>query len=1190
MEATRKAHEPWSVRLLGAFELRIADRALPARALGSRKQRQVLKLLLIERERRVSAERIVDALWDEPPRNDTRQVATLVSRLRSVLGREAIAGGPDAYQVRLPEGSEVDLDEAERLTTVAERSLTQAEPGLATSAAEQALALLERGAPLEDEPYAEWVEPVREQAARLVRRARSQVWRAALATSDLAAAIEAAERAIATDPLDEEAHRTIMVAHSEAGSAAQALAAYERFGRALEAELGVAPTPKMRELRDRIAEGEGAGDHADGAGSGEGSEASGIGPGIAAPVSREVTDQVFVGRESESEALRSAWEDATAGVTRLLLLVGEAGIGKSTLARRAVDWARETGGLVLEARCYGAERSLFLQPIVDALRPLIVRSSPATLRGLVGEAATGLMRLLPELATVLDRREPPPTTPELEHRRTFEAAAHVLRELTSRQPVLMLLDDLHSAGAATDEFLHFLVRRRPPVPLLVVATVRAEEGEEALRLLGGVGEAVHVGPLPPHAVRQLAEAMGCAGVADQLFERAAGHPLFLVEVLRSLAERGEHAAEEDLASIPASLRSAVVERAERAGAGVANLLAAAAVLGRRFDLEGVAALAEMTTEDAIRSAEGAQRARLVVATEAGFAFSNDLVHEILYEASPAPVRQLRHRAAASRATQPEVVARHAHAAGDWSLAAASWYDAAARAAAAYANRDAERLLDTSLEAARHAGDLGHEARSRLLRGQMRERLARYTESFEDHATAREIARRMGAPDIEMRALQEMAGDPSVALGRTPAACVPYLEEALVIADDLGDHAAAVDVLRRLAILETNRLRGERALAYAEAAVERARGTGDDLTLAAALDARKTVAAYVGDIATLERVVAELRPLLARSDHLWVQQWMVFEASLVPFARGSWAAADRAIERALELNQRSGYHAYQPMFLAQRAWIEAARGAYGPAIDVARNASALAVRSQHPWWIGFADAVLGRVLLDVGAEREAAEALERGLAVAERDGADLYALRCLGPLAEVEAGRGNHERATALAERVEALTLPRGKAPLFLHAAHGPLGAARALRLIGEDERAQRLFLRVQAAASAASWVEPLAVAAVGLGDLARAAGRDHDARSHVLQAIELARGGRMPLVAADAYALLARLPTGSGATLRGPPDRRRRYACLAAGLYSRVRATVSDPALQRAFDARRSGPFTALDSASLVRDAPGVSE
>jgi len=420
-------------------------------------------------------------------------------------------------------------------------------------------------------------------------------------------------------------------------------------------------------------------------------------------------DAGFVGREAELADLARAWEGAVAGRPQMVLVSGEAGIGRTRLVQAVAELAAATGGLVVQARCYEAERSLFLQPVAEAVRAAALALPPARLGAAAGDAAGTLAELVPELRTLLDLPGYERAPAELQRRRSFEAVAGFVRGLAVQQPLLLAVDDLHQAGASTLELLHFLLRRMAGDRLLVVATVRAEEGADALAALADVGQVLELGPLPADAVAELARRFGVGELAGPVLERAAGHTLFTVESLRAAAEGGR-----DRAAVPGSLRDAVQTRARRAGPEVETLLRAAVVVGAAFDLEVVAALVDLPVEVVAARAERALAARLLAEDEsgAGYRFANDLVREVLYQTSPRPTRVTRHRRlAVMLADRPEAAAGHA-AAGDWAAAARAWM-AAAAAAGFYANRDAERLLGQAVEAATRPGDPALEAAARL---------------------------------------------------------------------------------------------------------------------------------------------------------------------------------------------------------------------------------------------------------------------------------------------------------------------------------------------------------------------------------------------------------------------------------------------------------------------------------------------
>ena len=301
--------------------------------------------------------------------------------------------------------------------------------------------------------------------------------------------------------------------------------------------------------------------------------------------------------------LREAWAAAAGGQPGLVTITGEAGIGKTALAEALAAEAAGDGGTVLRTRCYETERSLFLQPIVEAIAPVAASTPAGTLRQLLGEHATAAAGLLPEVAALLGPPPPGRGSMEMERRRAFEAVRAFLRGLAERNPVLLLVDDLQYAGQSTVELMHFLGREPAGTRLLVVATVRAENDAQVGAALAPVARRVEVGPLDPDAVAQLARAAGQSELAGRILEQTRGHTLFVVEVLRALAS-GE-------AGVPESLRTAVQARVRRAGPPVEALLRAAAVLGSTVDPLTLGVMLDLVPATALELCEAALGARLL---------------------------------------------------------------------------------------------------------------------------------------------------------------------------------------------------------------------------------------------------------------------------------------------------------------------------------------------------------------------------------------------------------------------------------------------------------------------------------------------------------------------------------------------------------------------------------------------------
>jgi DNA-binding SARP family transcriptional activator/tetratricopeptide (TPR) repeat protein len=1014
-----------TVRLGGPFEVTGAD----VSGIGSRKARTLLKLLAVRRGRPVPMDLIVDVLWrDDPPRRPEDNVASLVSRLRGRFGPQVVTGGRDGYRLGRPPAVLVDLDVAAQELADAARRLAAGAPAPAAAIAEKVLESLGVGEALPEDADADWARSARAEAAELTRRARHLTAEAALRTGRPQTARDVAAAAIAADPVDEAAGRLLMRAEAALDQPARALAAYERLRATLAEEFGTDPAPATRSVHLGILRED---------------------EPVAAPAG---AGPELAGRAAETRRLAAAWRAAVAGRPALVLISGEAGIGKTRLAAEALTLAGRSG-VVLSARCYAAESSLFLQPFADALGQHAAAAPPA----LVRELAT------PALGDVVPAIGPPapPSAPELARTRAYAAVHGYLSGLAARGPVLLLLDDLHNAGLATVELLHYLARHARG-RLLLLATVRAEEGAAALRTLAEVAEVIDLGPLPADAVTRLAARAGQGHLAPRILHRTGGHALFVVETLRALAAGDP--------GIPDSLQAAVLARVTRAGGAVEELLRAAAVLDAAMEPDLLAGLLAVPPGEAVRRCEQALAARLLVVADRAYEFANDLIREVLYATTPAPARVTYHRRAGELlGDRPERVAAHARAAGDWDHAARAYLVAGEQAGRRFAAADAETLLGHALDAAGRCAALEITGRAHLARGRVREALTGYAAAMEDFRAAADTARRVGDRRLEMNALRELGGDVPIALGLSVVDCVDRLRHGLAAAESLADRTMEADLLGRLAIIASNRLRLSESLGYSERAVRLTRAGHDDRALAVALDGLKTSWAYLGEVDRLVPVLAELEPLLRRQDDLWRLQWTRYEAAFPAIAAGRWDEALARIEEALELNRRSGYLAYEGWFVGNLGWVHRLRGDRRQAIGYGRRAYAMTSDSVHPWWRAAACAELAGSLLEAGSPGEAVALLEEGCELGA--GGEAYLVRCLAPLAAATGSRELLERADAL---VAGIVAPAGSAWLF--GADAYLAVARGWLDRGEPTHARTVLAPLLVAAERVGWRPALAPA------------------------------------------------------------------------------------------------------------------
>lgn len=1085
------------VRLAGPFAVLRGGVPLTGPELGSRKARRLLRVLAVEAGHAVPVSRLVEILWPgEAPRGATENVATLVSRLRKALGPAVIEGSrDDGYRLGRPPAVQVDLDAAEEWAAQSQARLADGEIGLALAAADRAVDLVGTGMLSVDEADEEWLQRTGDRLVSLQRKVSLTLAAAALAAGEPDRAADVAGAALLTDPYDEAACRLLMRASAALGEPARGLAAYAALRDRLADELGADPAAETQSVHLALLRDEPA-----------------VAPAVRRRPSVSASESLgLVGRGEELRTLRGLWNAAAAGSGSLVLVAGEAGIGKTRLCEELVGIATATGGQVVRARCHEAERSLFLQPVVEALAGAVRTLSPEVSRAAAGDDAGVLAALVPETVGVLDASTRARGPAQVERRRSFEAVTGFVRRLSDRMPVLVLIDDLHTAGRETVELLHYLARHCGSSRVLVAATVRADEGRDVVELLADQAVRVDVPVLPPDAVARLAAAAGRPDLAEPIQRRTGGHALFVVETLRSLVAGEE--------GVPASLQAAVLARVRRAGPGVDELLRAAAVLGSAFDPKVAARLLGDTLPVTLTRSEEAVAARLLVESGPYYEFVNDLVREVLYAATSLPVRTAFHIAAAELlADRPESVAVHALAVNDGPRAASALLRAGRQALERYAAGDAEDLLTRCLEveaATARDGvggdDLDIRGAALLARARAREVLAAYPSVITDLEQVVAVARESGDRRLEMRGLRALGGEAAIGLGLPIEQSTTHLERGLSLATALGDRAMEAEFLAWMAVLFSNALRFDEAVDFGLRAVVAARTSGDERALMAALDGRKTSLAYLGEVTELAPVVEELEPLARRLGDQLRLHWSIFESGFIPVAAGRWAEAAARFQLALDSCQRSGQTAYVSWYLSHLGWLERLQGNGIRAVELGRAALAQIEAVPHAWSEALVSAQLGTTLVQLGRTDEAVAVLERGAGLSGASGAESYLLRCLAPLAEVTGSRELLDQADAMLARVRT---PPGSA--WMTGDFTYLAVARAWLAAGEPERGRAVLTPMLAVADRVPWVASLAEGSLVAARIAAALGDGDEAARLLARAGDLAAQHGLVSLAAGA--------------------------------------------------------------------------
>jgi tetratricopeptide (TPR) repeat protein len=264
------------------------------------------------------------------------------------------------------------------------------------------------------------------------------------------------------------------------------------------------------------------------------------------------------------------------------------------------------------------------------------------------------------------------------------------------------------------------------------------------------------------------------------------------------------------------------------------------------------------------------------------------------------------------------------------------------------------------------------------------------------------------------------------------------------------------------VLSCNQLRFADASGHSRRAHEAATASGDEAALLAALDARKTIHAYLGEVTELSAVLDDMEPRVRRAGDLLLLQWCVFESAFPQVAAGNWQAAADLLDEALRINARSGYTGYTAWFVAHQGWLSRLRGRTAEALRLGEQAAGM---DAHAWFAAAVSAIYATTLLEAGEPAAAIPVLERGLAAAETHGTAAYRLRCLAPLAEATGS------AELLRDADAALRDIQG--PPWLYASEVYFSVARAWRSRGDTGRAAEIEAPVLATGRRNGWLIPL---------------------------------------------------------------------------------------------------------------------
>jgi len=451
------------------------------------------------------------------------------------------------------------------------------------------------------------------------------------ARGDLPGALEAARRRVRMAPLEEEGYRALMEVQADLGDRAGAVSTYHRCASVLERELGVVPDVATRATLQRVMAQHTATD-------------APRRPAEPATTRPGRTPVGLVGRSTELARLRQVWQTAAAGRPSLAVVRGGAGVGKSRLVAELTALARQSGAVVAGSQCFGTAGRLALAPVADWLRSPAVQSATRALDPVWRDEVD---RLVPSGTGRPDTVHGTRAMVDAWQRHRFlEGLARGL--LGAGRPTLLVLDNLQWCDLETLAFLTFFLGLSPDAPVLVAATLRADDLDDEptvadwvvrMRAAGRLTE-LTLAPLEVADTALLAEAIRgrplLDGDRDLLQAATGGFPLHVVEAMRTAG--GQDGA------LPAGDLEAVLRgRLDQASSAARELSGLAAAVGRDFPLDLLVEASDLDADSVVHAVDELWRLRIVHERGEGYDFTHDLLRTAAYERVSPPRRWLLHR-------------------------------------------------------------------------------------------------------------------------------------------------------------------------------------------------------------------------------------------------------------------------------------------------------------------------------------------------------------------------------------------------------------------------------------------------------------------------------------------------------------------------------------------------------------------
>ena len=798
---------------------------------------------------------------------------------------------------------------------------------------------------------------------------------------------------------------------------------------------------------------------------------------------RPIICPVFIGRSNDLTILHTLIDEAKNGNGQVLLVSGEAGIGKSRLVTEAKTYATHSM-CILQGNCFESDQSYPYAPVLDLLRTFFNTHALKDFLQSSGSIASEFIKLFPELDIgLLDMSVLSEGDPQQEKRRLFAALAQFFIYQATKQPVLLIIEDLHWADDSSLEFLLYLSRRCANQPMLMIFTYRDDEIHANLRhWLAQLERERLIQELAltrfsPNDVEAMLNAIfhkrysRHLDLLDSLYTLTDGNPFFIEEILKSLIAGGELVFTDgkwvgrpaNELHIPRNIQDAVQQRIVRLSEAAREILTIASVAGQRFDFALLQQLTNHDEQQLLALMKELIAAQLVIEELADqFAFRHALTRQAIYTDLLARERRALHKAIAETmernyATTLDaylaVLAYHFYKAEVWDKAFQYGQLAGEKALSLYSPRNAIEQYSQALHAAQHL-TISPPSTLYRKRGQAYETSGDFEHAQSDFKQALDIARNVHDGVAEWQSIVDLG---FLWSERDYEQAGTYYHQAIELARTLNDPKLEAHSLNRMGNWHMNIEQPLEALRYHREALTVFQELHDQHGIAETLDLLGMTSYLGGDLvqgtAYYEQAIALFRELddrngltsslatLALCGPTYQTDTMVSAASLEKVIQDT----EQALKIAREIDQRPA-EAYA---LFQLALCLGSQGEYGRALETVQQSLDIAEEIEHRQWQTAAQTVLGGIYNGLLAYPQAREHFEQALTLAHEIGSLFWTRIATGYLASALISQGDLSQAErVLSAALDAQTPTQTMAQRLMWCARIELALAK-----GKPERA-----------------------------------------------------------------------------------------------------------------------------------------